>query len=101
MSKAITFIPSGDPCARLMLIAIHAIRCQDLASQDVGMAECQDSSQLRVTDTGDIDEDVGPFITVANRSPVSRREAVLQVFRQHRNTSEVYRPATNGRRRLP
>lgn len=47
----------------------------------------------------------GPFITCANRSPVSRREAVLQVFRQHRNTSEgiVGRivPATNGRRRLP
>lgn len=47
----------------------------------------------------------GPFITGANRSPVSRREAVLQVFRQHRNTSDRYsrphRPATNGRRRLP
>lgn len=46
----------------------------------------------------------GPFITGANRSPVSRREAVLQVFRQHRNTSDRYsqphRPATNGRRRL-
>lgn len=59
------------------------------------------SSQFPFSDTGDIDGDVGPFITVANRSPVSRREAVLQVFRQHRNTSEVYRPATNGRRRLP
>lgn len=47
----------------------------------------------------------GPFITCANRSPVSRREAVLQVFRQHRNTSESIAgriaPATNGRRRLP
>lgn len=47
----------------------------------------------------------GPFITGANRSPVSRREAVLQVFRQHRNTSDRYsrphRLATNGRRRLP
>ncbi|KAK1120535.1 hypothetical protein K0M31_012514 [Melipona bicolor] len=46
------------------------------------------SSQFPFSDTGDIDGDVGPFITVANRSPVSRREAVLQVFRQHRNTSE-------------
>ncbi|KAK1120536.1 hypothetical protein K0M31_012515 [Melipona bicolor] len=57
LSNAITLIASGNPCARLMLIAVHATRCQDSASQDVGMAECQDSSQLRVTY---ITNDCGP-----------------------------------------
>ena len=50
-----------NPCARLMLIAVHATRCQYSASQDVGMAECQDSSQLRVTyitnDCGSVEQE--------------------------------------------
>lgn len=51
--------------------ADHATRCQDSSSQYVGMAECQDSSQLRVTY---ITNDCGP-VEQERRTEIKRRRA--------------------------